>query len=242
MPAPTLRIGTSGWHYAHWRGVFYPGELPPSEYLAYYACYFDTVEINNSFYQLPARSSLTGWKDRVPAGFIFAVKASSYITHRKKLKDPHTTTSRFFERIGVLAEKLGPVLFQLPPRWRVNAARLEEFLPALPRGLRYAFELRDPSWFDPRIETILRRHNAAFCIYEFDWRLSPLLVTADFVYVRLHGPEGAYCGRYGRRRLKPWADRIRDWLAEGLSVYVYFDNDEAGYAVQDALTLRELTA
>jgi uncharacterized protein YecE (DUF72 family) len=228
MPAPTLRIGTSGWHYAHWRGVFYPDEIPAGEYLAYYVRYFDTVEINNSFYQLPVASTLITWKNTVPPGFLFAVKASSYITHRKKLKEPAATTARFFERIAALGEKLGPVLFQLPPRWRVNAARLDEFLTALPPGFRYAFELRDPSWFHPQVEAVLRRHNAAFCIYEFDWRLSPLLVTADFVYLRLHGPQGAYRGRYGRRGLRPWAERIRAWRAEGLSIYVYFDNDEGG--------------
>jgi uncharacterized protein YecE (DUF72 family) len=127
MPTPTLRIGTSGWHYAHWRGVFYPDEIPAGEYLAYYVRYFDTVEINNSFYQLPAESSLITWKNTVPPGFLFAVKASSYITHRKKLKEPAATTARFFDRIAALGEKLGPVLFQLPPRWRVNAARWTSF-------------------------------------------------------------------------------------------------------------------
>lgn len=237
-----VRIGTSGWHYPHWRGVFYRPEMPSSEYLRHYCQQFDSVEINNSFYQLPAPSTLQSWRDTVPAGFVFAVKASSYITHRKKLKDPEETTGRFFAAIRTLGEKLGPVLFQLPPRWRADAARLEAFLAALPRGVRYAFELRDPSWFEPRVEDVLRRYGAAFCIYEFDWRLSPITVTADFVYVRLHGPEGAYSGRYGRRRLNPWAERIRRWRADQLDVYVYFDNDEAGYAVQDALELRQMLA
>lgn len=240
MPQGAVRIGTSGWHYPHWRGIFYPPAVPPQEYLRYYSRHFDSVEINNSFYQLPAPSTLALWRESVPADFLFAIKASSYITHRKKLKDPQRSTARFFEAIRSLGEKLGPVLFQLPPRWRADPLRLEAFLAALPRGLRYAFELRDPSWFEPRVEAALRRYGAAFCIYEFDWRLSPLTVTAEFVYVRLHGPGGAYSGRYGRRGLRPWAERIRRWRAEGLDVYVYFDNDEAGYAAQDALALREM--
>lgn len=242
MVTAGVHIGTSGWHYPHWRAVFYPPELPASEYLAYYAKYFLTVEINNSFYQLPSEAALKQWSATVPAGFVFAVKASSYITHRKKLRDPAVTTARFFERIRLLREKLGPILFQLPPRWKADPGRLEAFLAALPGGLRYAFELRDPSWFDLRVEAVLREYRAAFCIYEFDWRLSPIVVTADFVYIRLHGPEGAYRGRYGRRRLAAWARRIAGWRDDGLAVYCYFDNDEAGYAAQDALELAEMLA
>lgn len=242
MAAAMVRIGTSGWHYPHWRGVFYPATISPSEYLRYYSRYFDSVEINNSFYRLPAPSTLMLWKETVPRDFLFAVKAGRYITHRKKLKDPAQTTARFLRTIRALGETLGPVLFQLPPRWRADPERLDAFLAALPKDLRYAFELRDPSWFVPEVEEVLRRHGAAFCIYEFDWRLSPLTVAADFVYVRLHGPGGAYRGRYGRRGLRPWAERIRRWRAEGLAVYIYFDNDQAGYAVQDAQTLREMIA
>lgn len=235
-----VHIGTSGWHYPHWRGVFYPPTLAPTHYLGYYARHFGTVEINNSFYQLPGEAAFRQWREAVPGGFVFAVKASSYITHRKKLRDPARTTPAFLARVRLLGNKLGPVLFQLPPRWRADPERLASFLSALPADLACAFELRDPSWFNPRVEEILRSHRAAFCIYEFDWRLSPLSVTADFVYIRLHGPEGAYRGRYGRRRLRPWAERITGWRQQDLTVYCYFDNDEAGYAVRDALELKDL--
>ncbi|MCS7314717.1 MAG: DUF72 domain-containing protein [Bryobacterales bacterium] len=209
-------------------------------FLQHYCRSFDTVEINNSFYQLPSSATLSAWRETVPANFVFAVKANRYITHRKKLKDPAETTRPFLGLLGMLRTKLGPVLFQLPPRWRADPGRLDDFLSALPGGLRYAFELRDPSWFGTQVNAVLQRYGAAFCIYELDRRVSPLWVTADFVYLRLHGPEGAYGGRYGPGGLRPWAERIRGWLCEGLDLYVYFDNDEAGYAVQDALTLREI--
>lgn len=238
--AGAVTIGTSGWSYPHWRGVFYPEDLPPEQCLRYYAGRFRSVEINNTFYQLPPAATMASWRDAVPQGFVFAVKASNYITHRKKLQDADAAVTVFLERVALLGDKLGPILFQLPPRFHSHPERLEHFLSRLPADRRYAFELRDPSWFEPRVESVLRRYGAAAVIYEFDWRLSPMLVTAPFVYVRLHGPEGAYRGRYGRRGLLPWARRIRRWQAEGLDVYCYFDNDQAGYATMDALELLRL--
>lgn len=230
-------VGTSGWHYAHWRGPFYPPDLPPAKFLEFYRRHLASVEINNSFYKLPEKTALAQWRRSVPEGFVFAVKASRFITHMKKLKDPETAFEKFFERIKVLEDKLGPVLLQLPPRWSPHPERLDAFLSSLPRGLRCAFEFRDPSWFIPEVDEVLRRRRAAFCIYEFERRTSPLTITADFVYVRLHGPDGRYQGLYGESGLRPWAERCREWARSELDVYCYFDNDQAGYAVRDAILL-----
>lgn len=232
-------IGTSGWHYPHWVGPFYPQGMRPDRYLGFYAERFRTVEINASFYRLPARANFAAWRAGAGAGFVFALKASRYTTHLKKLKDPQASLARLFDAAAGLEDALGPVLFQLPPRWRVNLARLESFLAALPAGVRAAFEFRDPSWFSDAVYDALAAHGAAFCIYDLAGRTSPLAVTAGFVYVRLHGPGGAYRGRYGRRGLAPWAERIGEWRERG-EVFCYFDNDEAGHAPRDAATLIEL--
>jgi uncharacterized protein YecE (DUF72 family) len=235
-----IHIGTSGWHYDHWRGPFYPENLIPKEYLKFYQQKFHTVEINNSFYQLPSVKTLSDWRETVPAGFIFAVKGSRYITHMKKLKDPSQSVTPLLERIQSLGERLGPILFQLPPRWHFNAERLRAFLEALPRDYRYALEFRDPSWLNQEACRLLREHGAAFCIYEIAGRISPKEVTADFVYIRLHGPGEAYQGRYDRQTLAGWAEAFSAWVAQGKVVFCYFDNDEAGYAAQNALELQEM--
>ncbi len=236
-----IRIGTSGWHYNHWRGAFYPEDLRAAGFLRFYRERFDTVELNNSFYHLPSEQAFESWKESTPGNFVFAVKASRFITHMKKLKDPEPSTEKFFARVAGLGRKMGPVLFQLPPNWRSDPERLDEFLGAMPRRRRYAFELRDPSWFNTEIEAVLRKHRAAFCIYDFDRRQSPCTVTADFVYVRLHGPEGKYAGSYSNDALSDWARRLTRWERDGRDAYCYFDNDQAGYAVNDALRLKELT-
>jgi uncharacterized protein YecE (DUF72 family) len=233
-----LRIGTSGWHYPHWRERFYPRGLASSRRLEWYARHFDTVEINASFYRLPTPATVAAWRDGVPASFEFAVKASRYLTHMKKLSDPEPALAEFLPVVAGLGSKLGPILFQLPPRWRANPARLASLLELLPTRHRYAFELRDPSWFTPGIEALLERHGAAFCIYELGELRSPFSVTAPFVYVRLHGPERKYAGSYGERELAGWSERVQGWLEERRDVYVYFDNDEAAYAVDNALALR----
>lgn len=233
-----IHVGTSGWHYDHWRGPFYPTSSPKNRMLEHYADRFSTVEINNTFYSLPATKTLAGWRDRTPDGFVFSVKASRYITHRKKLKDPDQSLPRFFESITALGDKTGPVLFQLPPRWRANPDRLETFMDHLPEGFRYTFEFRDPSWLDEPVFEILRRHNAALCIYDLDGFTSPRTVTADFVYIRLHGPEAAYEGHYDTQTLSGWAGAIHAWADKGREVFCYFDNDEAGNAVTDALALK----
>ena len=233
-------IGTSGWHYEHWKGPFYPPGLPDKAFLEHYADFFSTVEINNSFYRLPEKETLVRWRNAVPEGFVFSIKASRYLTHMKKLKDPREPLERLLDRVSVLGANLGPILFQLPPRWRSNPQRLEGFLEILPENYRYTFEFRDPSWFDEKIYELLTRHGASLCVYDLDGRISPKEVTADFTYVRLHGPDGPYRGRYGAQRLAEWADDFSAWLKEGLAVYCYFDNDEAGYAVQDALRLQQM--
>jgi len=236
-----IHIGTSGWHYSHWRGPFYPDGLPVADFLRFYAGRFHTVEINNSFYRLPEAETFRRWREAVPPRFVFAVKASRYITHMKKLKDPEEPLRLLFSRAETMGDRLGPLLFQLPPRWRFNPLRLKDFLQALPRGYRFAFEFRDPSWFTPEACDMLSAVGAALCIYDFAGTESPRTVTADFVYIRLHGPGAAYRGRYGTAALAEWAGAISAWSRQGKDVYCYFDNDEAGFAPEDALRLKEMT-
>lgn len=235
-----IHVGTSGWYYQHWEGPFYPQDLSTEDYLDYYAARFQTVEINNTFYQLPKEETLKKWRQTVPTGFVFSVKASRYITHMKKLKDPQEPVFTFLDRISVLGHKLGPILFQLPPNWHFNPQRLRAFLDVLPAGYRYAFELRDPSWLDPRAYQALAEHEVAFCIYDFHRRLSPKKVTTDFVYLRLHGPYGAYRGKYTTETLAGWAGAFSTWTRQGKEIYCYFDNDEKGYATQNALELQAM--
>lgn len=208
--------------------------------LRYYFERFDTVELNNSFYRLPSKEALGHWRDETPHGFCFAVKGSRYLTHAKKLKDPEQGIDRFFERAEILGAKLGPVLFQLPPQWPVNVERLSDFIDALPAGHRYTFEFRNETWNNEEVLGVLRSRGAAYCIFDLAGYQSPLSVTANFVYVRLHGPGGKYQGSYTDDALRGWADRIADWRASRKTVYVYFDNDDSGYAPQNALRLRTL--
>jgi uncharacterized protein YecE (DUF72 family) len=234
-----IRIGTSGYHYKHWRGPFYPAKIPASKMLDFYAKHFDTVELNNSFYRLPAETCFEEWKISTPPNFVFAVKASRFLTHNKKLKDPENALENLLPRAAHLGPKLGPILFQLPPRWQVNQERLKSLLKILPRSLRYAFELRDQSWIKPEIEKVLERYGAAFCIYELAGYHSPLTVTTDFAYVRLHGPgPGKYQNSYEQSRLRRWSDQIHEWAKRLRAVYIYFDNDQAGFAARNAMTLK----
>ncbi len=237
-----LRIGTSGWHYKHWCGPFYEQKLPASRMLACYYEHFDTVEINNSFYKLPNVSTFESWREATPRRFCFAVKASRFITHMKKLSDPESALENLLPRAEVLKEKLGPILFQLPPHWGVNLERLEAFLEALPRRHRYAFEFREPSWHTERVYELLKRHNAAFCIYELSGFRSPETITADWTYVRLHGPGGPYQGSYDDDALHAWARKLHRWQSELDRIYVYFDNDQAAYAAKNALALKQFTS
>ena len=233
-----IHIGTSGWHYPHWKDRFYPPDLPASQHLAYYAKHFDIVELNNTFYRLPSESAVLGWKKGSPAHFSFAVKGSRFLTHMKKLKDAEAGVERFFSRVDLLGSKFGPVLFQLPPHWTSDEDRLRSFLEILPRSHRYAFEFRDPSWNNPGILKLLERFRAAYCIFDLAGFQSPLALTADFTYLRLHGPGGRYQGSYDDSKLQTWAERLAGWDLR--AAYVFFDNDQAAYAVENALRLRSL--
>jgi uncharacterized protein YecE (DUF72 family) len=236
-----IRIGTTGYHYKHWVGTFYPAKTPASGMLNYYVRHFDTLELNNSFYRLPTIEAFESWRDATFRNFVFAVKASRFIIHNKKLKDFENALDNILPRAEHLKQKLGPVLFQLPPMWKLNLERLEGLLEILPRGHRYAFEFRELSWITPEVNRLLERYNAAFCIYQLAGYHSPFDVTADFAYVRLHGPEaGKYQGSYSRAQLREWARRIEQWSAKLKAIYIYFDNDQAGYAAQNALDLKKM--
>ena len=235
-------IGTSGWSYPHWRGLFYPRDLRHEAELAYYARRFDSVEINSTFYRLPERSMLRTWRDAVPGDFVFAVKASRYITHMKKLNAPGAALRTFFRRIEALGDKLGPVLFQLPPRWHCSPRRLASFLGSLSSHFRYAFEFRDQSWLMREVYDLLARANAGLCIYELGGFRSPIEVTSKLVYVRLHGPGAPYQGCYDRRALARWAKQILAWSSEGRSAFCYFDNDQLAYAALNARDLARRVA
>ena len=208
----------------------------------FYVQHFDTVEVNNSFYRLPTTTALRDWNKIAPGKFCFAVKASRFLTHMKKLKDPKPGLRRFLERVDALERKLGPILFQLPPGWRCNFERLASFLAVLPRKHRSAFEFRDPTWHQQTIYSLLRRYNSAFCVYELAGFQSPIEITADFAYIRLHGPDAAYQGRYTEKQLAGWAEQIRHWQRRLTDVYVYFDNDQHGYAALNALELKRILA
>src|SRR5215831_20370843 len=203
-----------------------------------YAQRFDTVEINNSFYRLPAASAFETWCRETTPRFCFAVKASRYITHNKKLTDPQSANHKFISLVEKLGTRLGPILFQLPPSWKLNADRLQSFLSTLPRTHRYAFEFRNSTWNVPEVYEVLRRYNAAFCIYELAGFQSPVEMTADFTYLRLHGPGHKYQGDYSASTLRNWARRIENWGRELKHAFVYFDNDQAAFAPKNALELK----
>ena len=235
-----IRIGTSGWYYRHWLGNFYPAETKLSETFDYYTRHFNTVEINNSFYALPTDKTVVKWKESSPPKFLFAAKASRYLTHIKRLKDPAEPLARFFGVMRNLKEKLGPILFQFPGNWSLDYDRLSAFLGVLPRGLRCVFEFRAASWFTPQVYALLRNHNAALCFYDRGGVESPLEITADFIYVRMHAPAAEWNGRYERPLLLPWAARITEWRKQLTGIYFYFNNDPGGHAVRNAQELLAL--
>jgi len=238
-----LWIGTSGWHYKHWRGCFYPEDLASSQYLGWYIRHFSTVEINNCFYRLPTASAVENWRKDTPRGFCFAVKGSRYLTHMKRLLNAEEGLKTYLDRMELLGEKLGPILFQLPPNLRVNVERLEEFLGLLrTRHHQYVFEFRDPTWYIEPVYELLRRHKIGLCIHDWGAQQSPRELTADFTYVRFHGTTGRYGGDYPDEMLEKWANQIRAWMPRLRGIYVYFNNDQGGYAIKNAQTLRTLLA
>jgi uncharacterized protein YecE (DUF72 family) len=239
MSAPALRIGTSGWNYKHWRGIFYPLDLRPAAWLAFYLQHFDTVEINYSFYRLPARENFALWAEQVPATFTFAVKGNRFITHLKRLREPDEPVERFFERATALGPTLGPVLWQLPPHFHRDLDRLATFLAALPRDYRHAFEFRHDSWFVQPVYDVLAAHDAALCLADRGGGTSPLEITATWTYVRFHGGLADGWG-YTDAQLHTWAERLADYRARGLPIYAYFNNDPGGHAIWDARRLRAL--
>jgi uncharacterized protein YecE (DUF72 family) len=235
-------IGTSGWNYEHWaNGVFYPQAVKPPDWLRHYTRTFDTVEINNSFYHLPTAATFRKWRTTAPHGFTFSVKASRFLTHIKRLRDPEDPLDLFLSRARELKETLGPVLFQLPPQFKANIDRLSMFLRAwrrraARRRLRAAIEVRHESWLTSDVFELLKKYEVALCFA--DWRDLPITnpVTASFVYVRRHsGPDE---GNYTKKSIRDDASRVREWLRNGLDVYVYYNNDPHGYAVRNAVTLQ----
>jgi uncharacterized protein YecE (DUF72 family) len=242
MPKPgTIRVGTSGWMYKHWRGPFYPPEFPVKRWFAHYAATFDTVEINNTFYHLPPVETFTAWRRQAPPGFLYALKASRFLTHRKKLKDAAEPLDNILGRARKLGPYLGPILYQLPPRWHCDLERLQDFLSLLPADLTHVFEFRDPSWCNEGVKALLEEAGANYCIHDMRGFTSPDWVTGPIAYVRFHGPtEVKYAGRYERDHLRRWADKLEVFAHSGHSVYAYFNNDAEGHAVANGLELLEM--
>ena len=235
-----IRIGTSGWQYDHWRGRFYPTELPKTRWFEHYARHFDTVEINSTFYHLPKAQTMVNWHDKAPARFLYAVKASRYITHVKKLADPQQSLERFLELASLLKRRLGPILFQLPPSLHKDLRKLDDLIACLPRPNRAVFEFRHPSWYDQETFDLLRRRQVAFCIHDMSGKASPRIVTGNVIYVRFHGTGGRYAGSYTDRLLAEWADWLADQRDKVRAMYAYFNNDVEGHAINNATTLKRL--
>jgi uncharacterized protein YecE (DUF72 family) len=241
------RIGTSGWNYSHWSGPFYPQEMKPAAWFQHYAKFFDTVEVNNTFYRLPSPEVFVRWGNQAPAGFCFALKASRFTTHVKRLLEPERSAGEFLQRAAGLKGKLGPILFQMPPSGRADPARLGLFLEYLRHqtilpDVQVAFEFREPSWLAPEVLAALEKANVALCLADWPKLHVDGPITADFVYIRRHGAGDLYAGSYSRTVLRREADRIQGWLGDGRSGYVYFNNDANAQAVMNALTLKELVA
>jgi len=230
--------------YADWRGLVYPDEIPKRSWFAHYAATFDTVELNSTFYRLPSESTAAGWGAQAPPGFEYALKLGQFGSHRMKLRDAASWLPRHVERAELLGATLGPTLVQLPPRWRRDVARLDELLEVAPRRLRWAVELRDPTWLHDDVFEVLRRHGAALCVHDL-LADHPFILTTDWTYVRFHGPDAIahpYWGPYGADRLAPWAERLGALLDDGVDVHAYFNNDHQAHAWRDARWLRDRLA
>jgi uncharacterized protein YecE (DUF72 family) len=231
-------IGTSGWHYDHWRYLFYPDKLAKAKWLEFYARHFTTVELNSSFYRLPSEQAFAAWHDSSPANFTFAVKVSRFITHIKRLKGIKEPLDTFLARAKILGEKLGPLLYQLPPSMHRDDSRLESSLSTLPQGMKHVLEFRHESWLDDGVFEILRRYNIGLCVFDMPTLTCPLKATADFAYIRFHGSTGLYSSCYSDDELAEWAKRLASLPSKVKSVYVYFNNDAEAFAVSNAMTLR----
>ncbi|MHC4592373.1 MAG: DUF72 domain-containing protein, partial [Planctomycetota bacterium] len=237
-----VRVGTSGWSYRHWREVFYPDSVPQRQWLEHYMKHFDTVEVNSTFYHLPRESTMESWRDRAPQGFIYALKASRFITHTKMLTGAREPLEEFLRRARLLEEHLGPVLYQLPPRFKRDLRVLERFLDLLPEDLVSVFELRDESWYCEETFGLLASHDACFCAHDMPRLWTPRRGTGPAAYVRFHGPERRYTGAYPEEVLAEWAEWMAGQQEAGRSVFAYFNNDISGHAVHDAKALRTMLA
>jgi uncharacterized protein YecE (DUF72 family) len=239
-----VRVGCSGWVYHDWRGPVYPTELPQRAWFSEYARRFDTVELNATFYRLPTPVAVERWAEQAPRGFRYAVKLGAFGSHRMKLRDAARWLPNHLDRVCRLGPALGPTLVQLPPRWKRDAARLDDFLSVAPSSLRWAVEVRDPTWLHDEVYDVLERHRAALCLHDLIEH-HPWICTTDWTYVRFHGPDARtrkYVGRYGGRRLWRSAERIAKWADDGVDAYVYFNNDFHGAAVEDATWFRDRVA
>ncbi|MFI8534342.1 DUF72 domain-containing protein [Streptomyces aquilus] len=237
----TRYVGTSGWQYKDWRGALYPAGCPMRRWLEEYAAHFPTVEINNAFYRLPSRENFAAWRERVPADFVVAVKASRYLTHIKRLKDPEEPVHRLMSHAEGLGARLGPVLLQLPPTLKADARLLDACLACFPSGTRVAVEPRHASWWTPEVREVLESRSAALCWADVCARpVTPLWRTADWGYVRFHEGRAKDWPRYGRRSLETWAARVEDTWSAGEDVYAYFNNDPNAAAVENARTFETL--
>ncbi len=233
-------IGTSGWHYDHWREKFYPKDLAKSKWLEFYSGHFSTVELNNSFYHLPSEKAFTNWKGSSPPEFVFSVKVSRFITHIKRLRNAAEPMANFMSRVRLLERKLGPLLYQLPQNMKRDDQRLEDFLKMLPKDTGHVFEFRHNSWFDDGVFKLLRHYNAGFCIYDMPGFSTPVIATSDFAYIRFHGSQWLYGGSYSDEELEGWTQKIVELGVK--VVYAYFNNDAEGFAIKNALTLKRLLA
>ena len=244
--ARRVRVGCSGWHYPHWAGRVYPEGLPRRLWLQAYAERFDTVELNNTFYRLPAEEQFAGWREQVPSGFVFAVKASRYLTHFKRLIDPDEPVHRLLSRAVRLGPALGPILYQLPTGWVPDLGRFRDFLRRLPRRagrsrpLQHVIEFRDPGCYAAEFLTLLEEHKVTMCVHDMPGSASPRLMVGPFVYIRLHGFDTKYGGNYPNRVLEDWCGWLNQARSTGRDGYVYFNNDREGYAVQNAESLAML--
>ena len=233
-----ILVGTSGFVYDHWRYLFYPEKLSKAKWLGFYVTHFNTVELNNTFYRLPSETAFANWRSSSPDGFVFAVKVSRFITHIKRLKEAKEPLQAFLSRAKILGEKLGPLLYQLPPNMHRNDERLESFLSLLPQGMRHVFEFRHQSWLEEGVFAILHKYNAGFCVFDMPDVSCPLVATADFAYIRFHGSTGLYWSCYSDEELASWAKRLADLAANLKIIYIYFNNDAEAFAVKNAITLR----
>lgn len=233
-----IYVGTSGWNYDHWKGVFYPEKYPKSKWLEFYAEQFKTVEVNATFYRSMKPGTFDNWRKRTPEAFLWSVKASRFITHIKRLKDAEEPLQKFLEPLSMLGEKLGVMLFQFPPSLVFDEDILENFCRQLPENKRCTFEARHPSWLEENALMSLKRHNIAWCMSDTAGRY-PFCeaVTSDFIYIRLHGSRKLYASQYTEEELKTWAKKIERWNKD---TFVYFDNDFMGFAPKNALRLKEL--